>query len=173
MKQKERVCKIIKEVSKKFDGNYSPGGFYKPKRKKTIKKTGVFMLFALMMVLSFNIINVDAALYTKSRALSSDSLYGCSASLNTSATYSTTGDTRWTAYNYSNYKVTNTSTYGITMTKASWSTRGSDPDRFHEKKFTWGYKFYRLGDPNMVAIKNGTRTATYYYNMNTNVFTVS
>lgn len=39
MKQKERVCKIIKRVSKMFDGNYSPFGYYKPKRYNEIKKS--------------------------------------------------------------------------------------------------------------------------------------
>lgn len=39
MKQQERVCKIIKRVSKMFDGNYSPFGYYKPKRYNEIKKS--------------------------------------------------------------------------------------------------------------------------------------
>lgn len=30
---REKVCKVIKKIAKKYENNYSPGGAYKPKRK--------------------------------------------------------------------------------------------------------------------------------------------
>ncbi len=30
---REKVCKVIKKIAKKYENNYSPCGAYKPKRK--------------------------------------------------------------------------------------------------------------------------------------------
>lgn len=65
MEKKERICKMIKKVAEKFDGNYSPWGYYKPKKNKRIKNGAVAILFALITVFSFSAVNVDAASYSK------------------------------------------------------------------------------------------------------------
>lgn len=77
--------------------------------------------------------NINAASYTKTKKISSSSVGGASATIETYATYSTTGDERWTSYGTKNYKPVFSSDTGITMTKNSWSTSGSDTARYHQK----------------------------------------
>lgn len=133
-------------------------------------KKKICLLVATFGIL-FSVCAVSATTYTKTKNLSA-SLNGTSASLTTTATYSTTGNVRWKDYGYNNYKVNFTSTFGITMTKASWSTSGSDEAGYHQKKFTWSSKSYLLSDPNKNAVNNATKTATYRYDIYTDTYSV-
>ena len=133
------------------------------------KKSLISLGVACLMLLS--VVGVSATAYTKSQALSM-TVTGCKASLKTTCTYNTTGSTRWKG-SYSDYKVSFTNTYGITMTGASWKAGGSDGAGYHTNTFTWKEKSYLLSDRNQTAVGTGTKKAEYKYTISNHAYTVT
>lgn len=133
------------------------------------KILGTFV--AVLLLLGITISSIDAASYSKSVNLSTGSMNGASAKVTANATYRTDGNTRWTAYSSSGYSVSNTATYGITSTRMDWTLSGSDGVGYHQRKFNWNCKSYKLSDRGQKAVSTKSKVATFTYNISSGSYT--